>query len=137
MKPIALKSSTRWAGTANQNNLGWIKDTTNSAVSGGITIIKDALPSPTAESASKQLHYMAGQLLTQWQEATTASLERLFSPESRYFGVFLDLVDEGAVLERFADNNNTAKASITKALWATLIPWAWSLSNENHHPFIM
>ena len=132
---LALKESPRWVDDT--NNLGWLKDTTNSLVSGGITLAKDILPSSTAAGATEQLQYMSQGLLDQWQAANTLSLSTLFAADSHNFGQFLNLVDQGAVLKRLPDGNDTAKVSIKRALFATYIPWAWSLSNDQHHPFIM
>ncbi len=135
---IALKSSARFQGADGANKLGWIKDTTNSVVSSGVTIIKDSIePAKTAAGATQQLLFMANKLRDQWQASNKQALATLFDPSSLHFGKFLDLADEGALIDRLADGNDTSKASIKKALWATLIPWAWSLSNEQHHPFIM
>lgn len=134
---LALKNSPRWSGQA-ANNLGVLKDSTNSMVSGGITIIKDSIePAKTVQGASNQLHYMVKSLKEQWEAASEASLATLFDPSSEHFNQLLSLVDEGAVMKTLRQDPQVTKKHIERGYWATVIPWAWSLSNDQHHPFIM
>jgi hypothetical protein len=50
---------------------------------------------------------------------------------------FVNLVGEGDMTEDLLFDQAAAVQSISSALWATIIPWAWSLSNDEHHPFIL
>lgn len=80
---------------------------------------------------------MAGELKDAWKNAVNHSLATLFDTSSQNFGQFLNLVGQGAVVDGLIDPNNTIALSLGSALWGTLIPWSWALSNDQHHLFIM
>lgn len=56
------------------------------------------------------------------------------------FNVLVTTLAKGAQLYPLVNldsYNNTANSLVTSAISGTLIPTAWALSNEQHHPFIM
>lgn len=83
---------------------------------------------------------MAGQLIDTWLAAVDTALAKMFDPAYDNWLNLLHMIDEGAMLmdaPNEKQHNATSQAHFRAALWATLIPWAWSLSNDEHHPFIM
>ena len=110
----------------------------NSAVSGGITLIKDITPAKTSKSAEDQLAYLSVQLKNSWKDANAGSLAKIFDGSQTSFENFVNLADQGGLIDDLSGYiNDTAKPFIQTALWGTLIPWAWSLSNDEHHPLVM
>jgi hypothetical protein len=64
----------------------------------------------------------------------------LFSGNNDHDGLQLlgNFIDEGKLLDYDGIvQSDLAGPLIEKSLWATMIPWAWSLSNSAIHPVIM
>lgn len=91
---------------------------------------------------------MAGQLQDAWLNASAAGLRETMSMQLTYdlttgvydqhsWETFFDLADQGKLLDTSGFTTTSINETIKGAFWATLIPWAWSLSNTEVHPFIL
>lgn len=124
------------------NTLGTVKDTVNSLVSNGISLGKDA--ATLADSAIKtqnSLSEKADLIVGAWVQLHNAANVGLFqgSDWRKNGAPLFNMINNGAMLDysTTADNRETRSATIQKALWATLLPIAWRMSNEDLFPFIM
>jgi hypothetical protein len=107
-------------------------------LAGGISVFKDTIsPAKTVTAALDQFLFMSGQMIEVWNTAAEAGLQQLFSGTQDAYETLYNIMDDGALLDDLDNDEATGKAAAKKALWSTLIPWAWALSNDEHHPFIM
>ncbi|KAF7561563.1 hypothetical protein G7046_g2578 [Stylonectria norvegica] len=119
------------------NTAGAGKNTNEVVIVGTQTAKYWVKPAITQSQALENLGLIAKSIKDVWQQASVASLQALFSPEQANWETFTNIVADGGAIEDLDLDPSIATTAITGALWGTLIPFAWSLSNEKIHPFIL
>lgn len=90
-----------------------------------------------AEAENKISEYM-GQLVKSTAQALSDTNEWIFNGSETSVANLWRVIDEGQMME---DTSTTSDLEMQQymeqAMYATLMPYAWSLSNEALHPFVM
>ncbi|PQE05711.1 FG-GAP repeat domain-containing protein [Rutstroemia sp. NJR-2017a BVV2] len=119
-------------------NIGTLKDIVNSIISGSLTITKDTSIGGVKLSVQNNLEEAMSNLLAYWLKAMIALNDNLFSGSTSSLKSLTLLIKDGHVLNFIEKpGDNTIRDFIEQALFAWLIPKAWSLSNEGFYPVIL
>ncbi|KAF7558240.1 hypothetical protein G7Z17_g159 [Cylindrodendrum hubeiense] len=130
MPAFSKSSASNWLGTA--------KDSMNGLVSNGITIIKSTGAWADTQNNQNLLSYYMGELIKSWATGISDTNEQLFNGSVPSIENLYRLIDEGQVMEETSTSGTMDIVQyIEQSLYPILIPYAWSLSNMNSHPFVM
>ncbi|KAK3308678.1 uncharacterized protein B0T15DRAFT_572803 [Chaetomium strumarium] len=126
---IALKRTTYYA--ANGNELATLKDSANNVVANTITIVKDKQPT-TPAAISSNLAQSVAEMCSIWYESIDAMHEKLFDGSDEFISTLDNLFKDGKLLQNGYDPLDAGEIQqvFSKALYALLIPQAWSLSKD-------
>lgn len=113
------------------------KDLSNAIVLGGLQIVKDIIkPADDINDATLQLQHMVLNLQVAWQWFNEHALNTIFLGNPGDETLTLAMSD-GALVYAPPVSSDDATNSALLAFTTMLIPYAWALSNDGHHPFLM
>lgn len=79
-----------------------------------------------------------GQLVKTAAQALSDTNEWLFNGSDSSIADLFRIIDDGQLMEDTATTSDLdMQQALEQSIYALLIPYAWSLSNENSHPFII
>jgi hypothetical protein len=91
-----------------------------------------------ADNAQPELSYYMGQMVKTTATALSDTNTNLFNGSASSVADLYRLMDEGQVMESTSTSGDMdAQLALEQALYAVLIPYAWSLSNEDAHPVVI
>jgi hypothetical protein len=92
----------------------------------------------TSNDNTNELSYYMGQMVKAAAQALSDSNEWLFNGSDSSIADLYRIIDDGQLME---DTSTTSDLSmqtwLEQSIYSLLIPYAWSFSNENAHPFII
>jgi hypothetical protein len=132
-------------------NVDFLEDVYNAVAAAGVSATKDTISAVSSDGdAATDLTALVANLTIQWKNANKVALHTLMlgDPTGDTVSIPLDdsyntlwtAISRGMQLYPIQDTstlNTTAASSVMTAFSGTIIPAAWALSNDQHHPFIM
>jgi hypothetical protein len=128
---------------------GLLKDTVNGIVTQGLTLAKDLTRTEAKLAAENDLTVRLGTVIEIWAQSASEFSKNIFSGETSEIYRLSALIGDGKLSATpFTDHGvsgheqgdlsaESIKQHAKKALYADLIPRAWSLSNKPLGPFIL
>ncbi|OTA98047.1 carbohydrate esterase family 3 protein [Hypoxylon sp. CI-4A] len=125
-------------GKANQDYLSIAKEVTGNIISNGITLLKASSIWAVADNNNELLSYYMGQMVSTTAQALSDTNTDLFNGSASTIADLYRIMDNGKLMEStVTDGEFDAQLSLENSLYSVLIPYAWSLSNENLHPVVI
>ncbi|KAH8645403.1 hypothetical protein BX600DRAFT_391288 [Xylariales sp. PMI_506] len=123
---------------ANQNYLSIAKDATGTIISNGVTLLKASSIWATPDDNTAELSYYMGQMIKTAATAISGTNTDLFNGSASSVADLYRVIDEGKLSEITSTVGDLGtEAALEHSLYAVMIPYAWSLSNENTHPVVI
>lgn len=92
----------------------------------------------TSSDNTNELSYYMGQIVKAAAQALSDTNKWLFNGSDSSVADLFRVIDDGKVME---DTTTTSDLDmqqwLEQSIYTVLIPYAWSLSNKNSHPFVM
>ncbi|XXH02567.1 hypothetical protein Hte_008944 [Hypoxylon texense] len=114
------------------------KDATNNIVSNGITLLKANDIWAVEDNNKALLSYYMGRMVKTTATALSDTNKDLFNGSASSVADLYRVMDNGKLMEStFTSGDLDAQNALENSLYSVLIPYAWSLSNENLHPVVI
>ncbi|KAI1765641.1 carbohydrate esterase family 3 protein [Hypoxylon sp. FL1150] len=126
------------AGKENKNWYTLVKDSANALVDKGLVTIKQADPWAVTDNNNALLSYYMGQMINSTAATLSQTNTDLFNGSASSVADLYRIMDNGKLMESTSTSGDIdAKEALENSLYSVLIPYAWSLSNENLHPVVI
>ncbi|KAK0114603.1 hypothetical protein ONS95_014088 [Cadophora gregata] len=113
------------------------KDTLNTLVSNGITIIKDTQVKDKTLSVQNALATNVALMASGWYKAAESTLKSLFDGSDDSMKTLKSMIDGGKLQDFIPPTAVEIKDTVIRSMYSFLIPMAWSAGGDGHAPFIL